>query len=76
MVLEALEVEEPAGGLREDEPLFGPGTRLELDWLDAVQLTTTMEQRFAVDFPEGAEGRQVMASISELAAYLVRIGKA
>jgi acyl carrier protein len=38
MVLEAVEKDAPPGGLGDDEPLFGPEARLDLDSLDALQV--------------------------------------
>lgn len=52
----------------DDAPLFGSG--LGLDSLDALQLAMAIEERFGVTVPEGAEGRQVFASVSAIAGYV------
>jgi hypothetical protein len=45
MVLEAVERDAPPGGLGDDEPLFGPEARLDLDSLDALQVSMTIQQQ-------------------------------
>ena len=49
-------------------PLFGEG--LGLDSLDALQLAMSIEERFGVRIPEGAEARPIFASVDALAAYI------
>ena len=76
MVLEAAEKGEPAGGLGDDEPLFGPESRLDLDSLDALQVSMTIQQRFGVRMPDSKETRRALSSIAHLAAHLAQAGKA
>ena len=45
-------------------PLFGDG--LGLDSLDALQLAMSVEERFGVKIPEGAEARPIFASVDAL----------
>jgi acyl carrier protein len=51
-------------------PLFGEG--LGLDSLDALQLAMSIEERFGVSIPEGAEARPVFASVNSLVDHIVR----
>ena len=51
-------------------PLFGEG--LGLDSLDALQLAMSIEERFGVRIPEGAEARPIFASVDAIVAYIVR----
>jgi acyl carrier protein len=51
-------------------PLFGAG--LSLDSLDALQLAMCVEERFGVKVPEGDEARSIFASVSSLAAHVLR----
>lgn len=51
-------------------PLFGEG--LGLDSLDALQLAMSIEERFGVTIPEGAEARPVFASVNTIVDYIVR----
>jgi acyl carrier protein len=62
-----LEQRDPAS-ISDDCALFGEG--LELDSLDALQLATSVEERYGVTIPEGPEARHAFASISALAHYI------
>ena len=80
MVLESVEKAAPPGGLGDDEPLFGPEARLDLDSLDALQVSMAIQQHFGVRMPDSKETRRAMTSIAHLAEHLAehlaRAGKA
>lgn len=61
--------------IADDAPLFGPSRdglppSLGLDSLDALQLAMSIEEKFGVRIPEGAESRSIFASVSSLASYV------
>ncbi len=60
-----------ADDLADEQPLFGEGG-LGLDSLDALQIAMAIEERHGVRVPEGAEARPVFASVSSLAAFVLR----
>lgn len=70
LVLEEAEKTMPPGGLSDDEALFGPDSRLELDSLDALQISMAIQERFGVRMPDSKETRRAMASIAALAQHL------
>lgn len=70
MLIEAVEKPEPEGGLGDDEPLFGPEARLDLDSLDALQISMAIQSRFGVRMPDSKQTRQALRSIAHLARYL------
>lgn len=70
LVLEAAEKSAPAGGLGDDEELFGPDSRLALDSLDALQISMALQQRFGVRMPDSKETRRALSSIANLAEHL------
>lgn len=70
LVLEATEKAEPAGGLADDEALFGPESRLDLDSLDALQLSMAIQERFGVRITDSKETRRALTSVTHLAQYL------
>ncbi|QOF80863.1 acyl carrier protein [Variovorax sp. 38R] len=76
LVLEAVEKEPPPGGLGDDEPLFGPEARLDLDSLDALQVSMAIQQHFGLRMPDSKDTRRAMTSIAHLADHLVQAGKA
>jgi len=72
LVLQAAEKETPAGGLTDDEALFGPSSRLALDSLDALQISMALQDRFGVRMADSKETRRALSSIAELAQHLAR----
>lgn len=71
VVLAALERSEPPGGLALDEPLFGPDARLDLDSLDALQLSMALQKRYGVRMPDSKDTRRAMTSLAHLADHLL-----
>lgn len=74
VVLAAVERAAPPGGLGLDEPLFGPDARLDLDSLDALQLSMAIQKRYGVRMPDSKETRRALASLSHLADHLLAHG--
>lgn len=69
-ILSAVDKDEPAGGLSDDEPWFGPGSRLELDSLDALQISMAIQKSYGVRMPDSKDTRRALASLSSLAEHL------
>ncbi|MHB8915955.1 MAG: phosphopantetheine-binding protein [Thiobacillus sp.] len=70
LLLEACDKEEPPGGLADDEILFGPQSRLDLDSLDALQISMAIQKRYGVRMPDSKETRRALASLETLARHL------
>ena len=70
LLLEACDKEEPPGGLADDEILFGPQSRLDLDSLDALQISMAIQKRYGVRMADSKETRRALASLETLAAHL------
>ena len=70
LLLDACDKEEPPGGLADDEILFGPQSRLDLDSLDALQISMAIQKRYGVRMPDSKETRRALASLETLAAHL------
>jgi acyl carrier protein len=70
LILEAADKDEPAGGLSGDEPLFGSESRLQLDSLDALQLSMAIQKRYSVRMPDSKETRRALTSLAHLADHL------
>jgi acyl carrier protein len=60
----------------DDEVLFGAGTRLALDSLDALQLSMALQKKFGVRLTDSKETRLVFANVANLSAWLKERGKA
>lgn len=69
-ILAAVDKEEPVGGLREDEPWFGPESRLDLDSLDALQISMSIQKKYGVRMPDSKDTRRALSSLLNLAEFL------
>jgi len=70
LILSAVDKDEPADGLRDDEPWFGAESRLELDSLDALQISMAIQKKYGVRMPDSKETRRALVSLLALAEYL------
>jgi acyl carrier protein len=70
LVLEAADKTEPAGGLTDDEILFGPESRLALDSLDALQISMAIQKRYGVRMADSKDTRRALTSLANLVAHL------
>jgi acyl carrier protein len=70
LILEAADKDDPAGGLTAEETLFGPQSRLQLDSLDALQISVAIQKRYGVRMPDSKETRRAMTTLAHLAEHL------
>ncbi len=70
VILAAVDKDEPTGGLRDDEPWFGDGSRLDLDSLDALQISMAIQKKYGVRMPDSKETRRALVSLLALAEHL------
>jgi acyl carrier protein len=56
--------------LDDDGPLFGPNSSLQLDSLDALQISMALQLKYGVRIEDPKEARRVMISINALADFL------
>ena len=71
LILEATEKSLDGPGLSADEPIFGAGTRLALDSLDALQVSMALQKRYGVRLTDSKETRRILACVRNLADYLL-----
>ena len=69
-ILAAVDKTEPVDGLRDDEPWFGPESRLDLDSLDALQISMAIQKKYHVRMPDSKDTRRAMVSLLALAEFL------
>lgn len=69
-ILAAVDKDEPANGLSDDEPWFGPESRLDLDSLDALQISMAIQKKYGVRMPDSKDTRRALTSLLTLAEYL------
>jgi len=71
MMVENLMLKMTAGEIADDQPLFGPGS-LGLDSVDALQLVVALDKNFGVKIPDPASAKEVLRSVSTMAAAVQR----
>lgn len=69
-ILAAVEKKEPEGGLRDDEPLFGEGSRLDLDSLDGLQISMAIQKQYGIRITDSKDMRRALASLTTLADFI------
>ncbi len=70
LIVDSCEKNLDPADIADDELLFGPDARLELDSLDALQISMALQKRFGVRLADSKETRRILASVANLAGYL------
>jgi len=71
LILRACDKELAPEDWTEDEPLFGPGARLALDSLDALQVSMALQKRHGLRLTDSKETRRILSSVGRLADHLL-----
>jgi len=74
LILEASEKPVPGGGITRTEVLFGNASRLQLDSLDALQISMAIQKTYGIRLADSKETRRAMMSLEGLAHYLIGRG--
>ncbi|TBU76200.1 acyl carrier protein [Pseudomonas daroniae] len=53
-----------------DEPLFGQQSRIQMDSLDALQVSLALQQHYGVRIEGAKDGRRILGSIASIAAFI------
>ena len=56
--------------INDDEVLFGSDTKLELDSMDALQISMALHKKYGIDANDSKKLRKIMASINTLADHI------
>jgi acyl carrier protein len=70
LIIDECEKECSIDDITDDEPLVGASAPLNLDSLDALQLSLAIKQRYGRRIEGNNETRQALRSISHLAAFI------
>ena len=54
----------------EDEPLFGPEAPLQLDSLDALQLSMAIKKKYGLRLADSKETRRILSSVANMTGHL------
>jgi acyl carrier protein len=71
LLVENLMLQVSAAEIRDDQPLFGPGS-LGLDSVDALQLVVALDKNFGVKIPDPAAAKEILQSVNTMAAAVVK----
>lgn len=53
-----------------DEPLFGQQSHIQMDSLDALQVSLALQQQYGVRIEGAKDGRRILNSIASIAAFI------
>lgn len=53
--------------IADDAPLFGEGSPIELDSLDAIQLSMAIQKKYGIKITDSKEARRAFATVNSLA---------
>ena len=56
--------------IADDEPLFGAESRVQMDSLDALQVSLALQQHYGVRIEGAKDGRKILASSADIAAFI------
>ena len=67
LMVENLMLQVSAAEIRDDQPLFGPGS-LGLDSVDALQLVVALDKQFGLKIPDPAAAREILQNVNTIVA--------
>lgn len=56
--------------IKDDESLFGPDSALQLDSIDALQISMAIHKKYGIKITDSKKIRKIMSSINALAHYI------
>ncbi len=74
LIIQECEKECEIDDIDDDEVLFGAESKLELDSMDALQISMALNKKYGLKTTDSKELRKIMKSINTLAAYLKENG--
>jgi acyl carrier protein len=69
MMVENLMLQISAAEIKDDQPLFGPGS-LGLDSVDALQLVVALDKNYGLKVPTPAAAKEILQSVNAIAAAI------
>ncbi len=72
LILDETEKAPVAPPLSPEEAIFGTGTRLALDSLDALQVSMALQKRYGVRLTDSKDTRRILACVGNLADHLLQ----
>ena len=70
LIVEACYKDCDPASITDDELLFGPEAPLQLDSLDALQVSMAIKKQYGLRLPDSKETRRILSSVANLAEHL------
>ena len=70
LIVEACDKDCDPATVTDDEPLFGPDAPLQLDSLDALQVSMAIKKRYGLRLADSKETRRILSCVAHLADHL------
>lgn len=70
LIVEACDKDCDPASISDDEVLFGPEAPLQLDSLDALQVSMAIKKKYGLRLPDSKETRRILSSVANLADHL------
>ena len=70
LIVEACDKDCDPASIGDDELLFGPEAPLQLDSLDALQVSMAIKKKYGLRLPDSKETRRILANVANLAEHL------
>lgn len=70
LIIEACDKDCEPSAISDDEILFGPEAPLQLDSLDALQISMAIKKRYGLRLPDSKETRRILSSVANLAEHI------
>lgn len=70
LIVEACDKDCDPASITDDELLFGPEAPLQLDSLDALQVSMAIKKTYGLRLPDSKETRRILSSVANLAEHL------
>lgn len=70
LIIEACDKDCAPDSIGDDDLLFGPEATLQLDSLDALQVSMAIKKKYGLRLPDSKETRRVLSSVANMAGHL------
>ncbi|PKO87570.1 MAG: acyl carrier protein [Betaproteobacteria bacterium HGW-Betaproteobacteria-12] len=70
LIIEACDKDCTPAEITDDEQLFGPEAPLQLDSLDALQISMAIKKQYGLRLPDSKDTRRILSSVANLAGHL------
>jgi acyl carrier protein len=71
LMVENLMLQVTAAEIRDDQPLFGPGS-LGLDSVDALQLVVALDKNFGLKIADPAAAKEILQTVNSMAEAVAK----